>query len=225
MNSYRNTLSAAAVTLLAAMLLSACAGSNEQRPGDLASSKMLTPDKSIGGAWLYRSPEANFSKYRTVMFDRVNVYQGPEANFGDASTGEKQRYAELVGKEMQRMVGEKYHVVTNPGPEVMRIRPTLIGVRPTVGGVATITRVIPMGAAINIVRGAAGAGGTMTGGIELAVEFYDSVSNKLLAGAVRQITPGAFDIEATLSTEKTVESSGAEAGTAIREAMDRNIKK
>jgi hypothetical protein len=73
------------------------------------------------------------------------------------------------------------------------------------------------------VRGVAGAGGTMTGGIELAVEFYDSQSNDLLAGAARQVTPAAFDIEATLSTDKTVQSCGAAAGMALRDAMDRNM--
>jgi len=227
MTSRRRIIALAASSIAGAMALSACAGGGDgqQRPGGLVSSRELKPDTSIGGAWIYRNPQANFAKYRAVLFENVAVYDGPEANFGSASAEDRQRYARLVGEEMRRAIGEKYRLVNAPGPDVIRIHATLIGVRGTTGGVATLTRVIPIGMAINAVRGAAGAGGTMTGGIELAVEFHDSQSNELLAGAVRQMTPGAFDIDATLSTDKTVQASGAAAGTALRDAMDRNMRR
>jgi hypothetical protein len=223
MKSRRTMIAVTASSLVGALALTACGGNSAERPSALASSGELKPDKSIGGAWIYRNPQANFAKYRSVLFEDVVIYNGAEANFGDASAADQQRYAQLVGGEMRRVVAEKYPFASGPGPDVLRIHTTLIGVRGTVGGVATVTRVLPVGMAINAVRGAAGAGGTMTGGIELAVEFYDSQSNELLAGAVRQVTPAAFDIEATLSTDKTVESCGAAAGMALRDAMDRNM--
>lgn len=224
MNSHRRVILTAGSTIVAALALSACAGDESgNRPSGLASARELKADTTIGGAWIYRNPQANFGKYRSVLFDDVAVYSGPEANFGSASAEDRQRYAQVIGVEMRRVIGEKYQLVNSPGPDVIRINPTLIGVRETTGGVATLTRVLPIGLAINAVRGAGGKGGTMTGGIELAVEFHDSQSNELLAGAVRQITPGAFDIDATLSTDKTVQACGESAGLTLRDAMDRNL--
>lgn len=226
MKWHRATHTLAACSVLGAALLTGCAGGNGGNPPSaLASSQELKPNASIAGAWVYRNPHANFAEYHAVLFDDVAVYQGPEANFGSASAAERQHYAQLVGEEMRRLIGERYRLVSQPGPGVVRIRPVLIGVRGTVGGVATMTRVIPMGMAINTMRGIAGSGGTMTGGIELAVEVLDSESNELLGGAVRQFAPGAFDIEATLSTDKTVKAAGAAAGRALRDAMERETAK
>lgn len=226
MRSRRNSILIVASSIIAiAVALAGCAGGNGgEPPGGLTSSRELKPNPSIAGAWIYRNPQANFARYHAVIFDDVAVYNGPEANFGDASAADRQRYAQLVDQEMRRMIGERFRLVSEPGPDVVRIHPILIGVRRTVGGAATVTRVIPMGMAINTMRGLAGSGGTMTGGIELAVEVFDSLSNQLLAGAVRQVTPGVFDIQATLSTDKTVQAAGVAAGRALRDAMEREKK-
>ncbi len=223
----RRMLIGSAVSLAGVMAVAACSSDqgSEGRPSGLQSSAKLSPDTSIRGAWIYRAPNANYSKYRRVMFDNTIVYNGPEANFGDISAADRQNYAAIVDQEFRRVVGEKYPIGFAPGPDVLRIHTTLVGVRTTVGGVATVTRVMPIGMAINAVRGAAGTGGAMTGGIELAVEFHDSQSNDLLGGAVRQISPAVFDVGATLSTADTVKASAADAATTLRDALDRNLGK
>lgn len=226
MSNFRKTVSLVLCAFFAAVVLSACASQETKKGvGSLQSSSELTPDASIKGAFIYKNPNINFAQYRKVILDGVRLYEGPEANFGKASPTEKQRYADLVDIGLRRAIAKENRLVSRPGPDVIRIRPTLIGVRSTVGGAATLTRIIPIGAAINVVRGTSGSGGTMTGGIELAVEIYDSRSNRLLASAVRQINPGAFDFGATLSTEKTVEAAAADAGRTLQEALDRNLGK
>ena len=217
----RHILLGGAVAAL--MAVAACSDDRTTAPSGLSSSSQLTADKNISGAYIYRSPNANFSKYRRVMLDATVIYGGPEANFKDISAADRQTYAATVDQEMRRVLGEKINLVSAPGPDVVRIHVTLIGVRTTVGGVATITRVMPIGIAVNAVRGAAGEGGTMTGGIELGVELYDSQTNDLLAGAVRDIAPGAFDLGATMSTTDTVKASASDAATTLRDALLRRM--
>lgn len=219
----RRMLLGSAVSAASLIAVAACSSGSDERPSGLRSSGKLSPDSSVRGAWIYKSPQANYAKYRRVMIDNAAVYTGTEANFGDASDADKQNWANAVTEEMRKVIGEKYPLVAGPGPDVLRISTTLIGVRQTVGGVATVTRVMPIGIAINAVRGAAGAGGTMTGGIEIAVELHDSQSGELLAGAVREISPAAFDVGATLSTTDTVKASARDAATTLRDAMDRNM--
>jgi hypothetical protein len=223
----RRFLFGSVLSVAGLLTVAACSSDDGSKgqPTGLQSSAKLQPDKSISGAWIYRSPTARFTQYHQVMIDPVVVYGGPEANFGDMSAADRQNYAQIVSAEFNRVIGEKYPIAHAPGPDVLRIHTTLIGVRTTVGGVATITRVMPIGLAINAVRGAAGEGGAMTGGIELGVEVHDSMSNELLAGAVRQVSPATFDLEATLSTADTVKVSAADAAKTLRDAMDRNMAK
>lgn len=205
--------------------LAACSsdsGSN-QAPTGLQASRNLASDSAVPGGWLYRNPQANFAKYRRIMVENVIIYSGPEARFEEIEPADRTRYAQLVGATFHEVLAKKYQFAGTPAADVLRIRVTLIGVDTTVGGVATLTRVLPVGLAVNAVRGAAGSGGTMTGGIDLAVEIFDSTSNELLAGAVRKIEPATFDFEATLSTTDTVKVCAEEAATKLREALDRNL--
>ncbi len=59
-------------------------------------------------------------------------------------------------EETKLALGSKYPVVTEPGPGVARLRFTIIGVTETVPYVSTATRVIPIGAAINLLSHGAG---------------------------------------------------------------------
>lgn len=78
-----------------------------------------------------------------------------------------------------------------------------IGVKETVPYVSTATRIIPIGAAINLVKSGAGGGGTLTGSVTSGIEAKDTVSSKTLAAAIRDLTPGAFDLSSNLDTMDT----------------------
>jgi hypothetical protein len=193
--------------ILSATALAACSSTQSTAPTGLQSSAQLQQDPAIHGAYIYRAPNVDTSKYRSLMIDPVAVYTGPEAGFSGFSQADQQRYAQIVDGEFRGVLGQRYRISQAPGPNVLRIKVTLLGVERTIGGVATATRVAPMGMAINAVRGVAGAGGSMTGAIELAIEAFDSQSNQLLVSVVRQQAPAVFDFESTLSTSDTVHSA------------------
>ena len=70
---------------------------------------------------------------------------------------------------------------------------TLLGAKKTAGGVATATRVTPLGFATSALKSALGKSGTLTGSILYAVEAYDARTGELLIGAVRRRTPDPLD--------------------------------
>jgi hypothetical protein len=221
----RFVMLACAVSLGTAMGLSACSSDEKpaERPSSLQSTSYLGSDQTVAGSWTYKSPQANFAKYRRVMIDPVTLYTGPEANFKEIEPADQTKYATAVGDSFSKILRQKYQLVGGAAPDVLRIHVTLIGVEPTVGGVATASRILPIGLAVNAVRGAQSEGGTMTGGIDLAVEFFDSQSGELVAAAVRHIMPGALNFEATLSTSDTVNVCAEDAATKVRDALDRNL--
>lgn len=211
--------------VLVSGVLAACASDREGKPTDLASSAQLQQDQNQRDKWTYRAQGIDLSKYRRFQFEPVVVYGGQDASFGNISASDRQRLAEIVGQEFARVIGEKYPVVGTAGADVARIRVTLLGVEGTVGGVATVSRLLPVGIAVNAAKGATGGSGSFTGSIEVAVEAFDSQSNELLAAGIRRATPAVYDIEATFSTAQTVRSSAYGAANTLRDAVDKIQKK
>jgi len=213
------------VLLLSALSLAACSsGDNDlSKPSRLQSAGQLQKDQKTPGAYIYRAPNLNVSKYTALMVEPTFIYSGPEASFSDFTAADLLKFSQVVTEEFRKTLGEKYIISNTAAANVIRIRPTLIGVEKTVGGVATVARILPIGLAINAVRaGGGGTGGSMTGGIELAIEMFDAQTNDLLASTVRQQAPAVFDMEATLSTEDTVRASARSLAETLRDAIGRN---
>ena len=168
------------------------------RPQGLADAPNLEASLEEPGAWTYIAPGAQLADYRRFILDPPRVFRGEGSGYGDLSDAEVQRIAQMFNDETRAALGTAYPVVTQPGPGVARLRFTLIAVSETVPYVSTATRVIPIGAAINLLSQGAGRGGTLTGSVTYGVEAFDSRSGELVAAAVRELTPGAFDLSATL---------------------------
>jgi hypothetical protein len=208
---------------LAMVVVAGCSSSGqEQVPTGLSSAAQLQKTTATErGKWTYRKPGADMAKYQKFMFEPVVVYSGADNGFGSMSAEDRTAAATAIGEEFAKVIGEKYPVVTAPGPDVLRFRLTLIGVETTVGGVATVTRILPIGIAVNAVKGASGGAGSFTGSIDLALEIFDSQSDDLLAAAIRHQTPAVYDVEATLSTSATVRSSAHELADQLLAAINK----
>ncbi len=148
------------------------------------------------------------------------MFRGEGSGYGGLSDAEVHQIAEMFVEETRVALGTAYPVVTRPGPGVARLRFTLIAVSETVPYVATATRVIPIGAAINLLKGSAGGSGTLTGSVTYGIEAYDAQSGELVAAAVRELTPGAFDLGATLGTEETARAVARDAAARLRARLD-----
>ena len=97
---------------------------------------------------------------------------------------------------------------------------TMLGAQKTVGGLATATRVTPLGFATSALKSALGKKGSLTGSVLYAVELYDARTNELLLAAVRRRTPDPLDVPATLSTTDTVKAVARELADGARKRLE-----
>jgi Protein of unknown function (DUF3313) len=207
---------------LALLALGGCAAQTESidRPVGIDPGVELQASSKEPGAWTYRAPGVDLASYRRFILDTPRIYRGEGASFGGLSDQEVQQIGEMFVEETRTALGTKHPVMTEPGPGVARLRFTIVGVSDTVPYVSTVTRVIPIGAAINLLSQGAGRGGTLTGSVTYGIEAFDSQSGKLLAAAVRQLTPGAFDISSTLGTMDTSRAVARDAAAKLRSTLD-----
>jgi hypothetical protein len=210
---------AAAILTIA---LSACTAQSERmdQPSASIAGVPLTQNAQVPDAWSYIAPDANLAGFNKFILDPPVVYRGEGSDYGDLSDGEVQQIAQMFVDETRTALSPKYTIVTQPGPGVARLKFTLIAVSSTVPYVSTATRIIPIGAAINLIKGGTVGGGTLTGGVTYAIEAIDAQSGKVQAAAVRTLTPGAFDIEATLGTMDTARAVAKHAAMMLRTRLD-----
>ena len=210
------------VPLIALMLLipatAAGAQTRDHAPTALPSASRLTHDR--GESWTYFRPGLDLSAYRSIIVEPATVYAGPDAQFeDDISPAARRRYATILSDRMRRELGPM--AATRAGPGTARMRITLLGMDETTGGVATATRVTPMGIVSNAVRSVAGREGRLTGSMLIAIELFDSQSGTLQAAAVRRRAPDALDIPATISTTETVQAIAREMADDVRQRLQR----
>jgi hypothetical protein len=208
---------------LGVLALNACAAQTEsvERPPTGVVAAPLQPAEGERGAWTFLDPPVDLERYTSFILDCPVVYHGEGSSYPEAlSQEERQEIAQYFVDSVRQALEPKYPVVTAAGPDTARLRFTLIGVEQTVPYASTVTRLIPVGAAINMVSSAAGGGGTLTGSATYAVEAFDSTSGKVVAAAVRRLTPGAFDLSSTLGTKETAQAVARDAAAKLRARLD-----
>jgi len=208
MTSLISAISRGAVPAIVLLMATpAIAQIQDHAPVDLPDAQMMTQDKAGSESWTYVNPSVNFTTYRNVIVDPTTVYTGPDAEFGNISQEDRIQYAGIITAELRSEIGKAFPAPSGaPGTDTLRLRVVLLGAKKTIGGVATATRVTPIGLGFNAFKAVIGKSGTMTGSLLFAVEGYNGKSGELLFTAVRRHTPNPLDIPATLSTTDTVKA-------------------
>lgn len=196
------------------------AQTEDHAPVDLPGANKMTQDKAGSESWTYAQPVARFSKYRTVIVMPTKVYDGPDAQFEGIDPAERAKYAAIITDELQREIAKSFPAPAKPQADTLRIQVTLLGGEKTKGGIATATRVTPIGLGLSAVKSALGKPGSFTGSVLYAVEAYDAKTNELLLAAVRRRTPDPLDVPATLSTTDTVKAVARDFADSARKRLE-----
>lgn len=158
------------VLLIVVLLLGGCAASsmNEFEPsGFLVDYSQLTHGGEGRAALTYVDPGVDFKKYDSLMFDRVSVWLSPEAENRDIDPVVFKEMSDYFLNALVDAVKDRYSVVDQPGPNVLRVRAAITDVEPS----------DPIAKALSVDN-------IGTGGAEAEFELLDSMSSERLAAAV-----------------------------------------
>lgn len=204
----KSIVTVAAIVLLA---LAGCSSPVLRKTQGLEVADKLEPVPKGTSVYQYIDPAYDLSGFRRLMIDPVVVYQGADNGFGDIPQADREALARFIESKAPEILGGGKIVLTRvPAPDVLRLRFTLVGMtrsRPVLQGVSYV---IPIGAALNIAKGASGGSGTFMGSVTLAGEFYDSTTGALVAGFLASRSPNALNVSAIAG-----ESAAAEQGAIL----------
>ena len=207
-------------TLILGSAVPVVAQTRDHPPVSLPGASQMMQDAPGSESWTYAQPVSRFQKYRTVIVDPTTVYQGPDAQFEGIDYADRAKFAAIITDELRSEIAKTFPTPATPQANTLRVRVTMLGAKKTVGGLATATRVTPLGFATSALKSALGKKGTLTGSVLYAVELYDARTNELLLAAVRRRTPDPLDVPATFSTTDTVKAVAREFADGARKRLE-----
>jgi len=126
-------------------------------------------------------PGVDFKKYNKVMVDYVVFALAPDSDYKGINADEMKKLADAASLALVNAIKEKYPVVSEPGPDVIRIRSAIADLKQSRPAVSVITSVVPVGLGISLVK--KGVSDEWTGGGMTKAEaiFLDSMTNEVIA--------------------------------------------
>jgi len=102
---------------------------NTQSSGFLGDYSQLQPAPDREGVLLYLDRSANLRPYTKLMFDPVQVIVAPNADY-QMPPEEPTRMADALLRSFRRALEPAYQIVSQPGPDVLRVRAAITGIKP-----------------------------------------------------------------------------------------------
>lgn len=205
---------------LGLFLFAGCATVKPPEPGILGeySQKM---DKGTGSQAAYRwvKPGVDFAKYNKVMIDPVTFAppEGEESSMKDIEPEKLKELADKCNAAVAKAVSAKYPVVTEPGPDVMRVRFAIIDMKKNYPVFAGVTSILPIGLALAIVKRPVTGRWTGGGSANAQVMVKDSTTDEVIGAAQTNYEAGFFE---RFSTYGTVEDAFQYFGERLVKFMD-----
>jgi hypothetical protein len=141
--------------------------------------------------WL--KPGVDFAKYDKVILEHITFFLDDTSEYKGIDAAEMNELAQKCDLALVNALKDGYPIVTEPGPDVVRIRMAITDLKqsnPTLGGISTVTMVTPIGLGVNLIK--KGTTGTWTGSGATASELMalDSMTGEVIAAARDQKSAG-----------------------------------
>lgn len=219
----RKTAGLLAAAAIAASATAGCAGPRPVVYTGLESAPHLRPSNDDNGRTPYAySVPVNWRQYYRIIIDPVEVYKGPDAQFGKIPPRGQDYLAQYMQQRFSERLAKDFEIVRKPGPNTLRLKLTLTGAHPTPPVIGTFSHFDLAGGSYNAVQGVRGKQGMVSGAVIYAVEIYDSVSGELLNAQVTKQYPGAMNIGASFGAMKAARKGIEKGADELAEQITRN---
>jgi hypothetical protein len=149
--------------------------------GEYAQKMVPGPKDGVKMRWL--KPGVDFGKYNKVMLDSVIFFIAKDSDFKGMDPQEMKELADTFNLQIINALKDKYPIVSEPGPDVLRLRLAVTDIKSSKPGVSAISSVMPVGLGISIIK--KGASGAWSGAGATSAEsmVLDSLTNDVIAVA------------------------------------------
>jgi hypothetical protein len=152
--------------------------------------KNLQPGPKDGAKMRWLKPGTNFSKYNKFMVDSVIFFFADDSEYKGIDPVELKELADGFNKAIVDAFKDKYPLVSEPGPDVARIRFAITGFKESKPGLSGFTSIMPVGLVFSAIKKGTTGSWTGSGSTSAEVMALDSMTNDVIAVAVDDRTAG-----------------------------------
>lgn len=145
--------------------------------------KKLDPGLKDQAKFRWLKPDHDFARYNKVLLDSVIFFLSDESKYKGIDAHEMKELTDSFNLEMVNALKDKYPIVSQPGPDVLRIRIAITNIKQSNPGVSTITTIIPVGLAVSAVKKGSKDSWSGSGATSVEVMAIDTVSGEVVAAA------------------------------------------
>jgi hypothetical protein len=142
---------------------------------------LLTTGGKDQAGMRYVNPSAQGSQYNKVMIDPVTFW-GDSAT--SISASDQHMLVNYFSQQLNKDLGQKFQVVTQPGPGVMQVDVAIVDATSATPVLRSISMIIPQAHLLSTLKYMATGSYPFVGGAQAEVKITDSVSGQILALAV-----------------------------------------
>jgi hypothetical protein len=145
-------------------LVSGCASTGDAQKGPkysgfLQDYSQLKPEAEGSSAEKWVNPKADMKKYKKFIIERITVMLKDDAQYKGIDPDSMKAMTDYLHDAIVKELGTDYPVVTDPGPDVMRLRIAVTDLVPTKTAVTVIVLLTPYATVGDLASGAASKGG------------------------------------------------------------------
>jgi hypothetical protein len=160
--------------------------------GFLSDYSKISKTANDDGSYEYKDTTVDYGKYNKLLVDRIKVFFKDDSDYKGIDPDELKVLTDYFYEAVNKEVGDAYPMVTEPGPDVLRLRVAVTDLVPNKPEASVATLVIPFSwvadAGSGVVKGDAGST-VFTGHASIEVEALDSDSSQQLVAFI-ETEPG-----------------------------------
>ena len=126
-------------------------------------------------------PGVDFTKYKKVMVDYLIFAIAEDSGYKGIDADEMKKIADDGSLALLNAIQEEFPVVSEPGPDVLRVRTAIVDLKPSKPGLSAVSTVVPVGLGISILKKGATDSWTGSGGAIAEMMILDSMTNEVIA--------------------------------------------
>jgi hypothetical protein len=156
--------------------------------GDPSVYDQLTPGPPGGIKLRWIKPGIDPMKYNKYMVDSVIFFLSDQSQYKGIDPEEMKALADQFNMAIVTAMKDKWPIVADPGPDVIRLRIAITNIKQSRPGVSVVTSIVPVGLGISLVKKGATGGWSGSGETGMEAMMLDSMSNTVIGMGVDQKT-------------------------------------
>ena len=154
----------------------------------------------------YEAPNVVWGAYDKAIIDQVTFFLKEDADHKGIDADELNQLAQYWNDSMVKSISKSYQIVSEPGPNTLRMRLAITNLEPGNPATGTVTTVVPVGLAASTLKKATTGTHIGMGEASFEAEIRDAQTDDVLVAGIRKSSGTKYKVAKSVTKWGQVEA-------------------